>query len=60
MALINRAAHDLAENVIAPFVTGKNSVGDRESRSTSVVGNYPHRKPFLSFQARNYDPQAVQ
>ena len=39
----DRPAHDLAQNVAATVVAGKDPVGDQESCRAGVVGNHPHR-----------------
>jgi hypothetical protein len=50
MTLIDRASHDLSQDVIATLVTGQNSVGNRKRGGARVVRNHAHRESFLRFR----------
>ena len=45
--LVDRAAHDLPQHVVASFIAGQNSVRDRKRRRTRMIGNHAHRAPSL-------------
>ncbi len=50
MTLVDRAAHDLSQHVVAAFIAWQNSVGNREGSRARVVSNHAHRKAFLRFR----------
>src|SRR5688500_3824551 len=45
--LVYRAAHDLAQDVVATFTAWKESGGNRNRRRARVVCDHAHRKSFL-------------